>query len=157
MAIAHSLQRFMSQRGVGYDLTTHKRTSCSAATARVGGIPEQSLAKGVLVKRRDSYVLAIVPANCQVQLNALGSLIGQPVGLATSAEVAEVFSDCEPGCVPPVGGAYGLPAVLDESLEDATDIYFEGGDHCTLVHVMADELDRLMPGVPHARIGVKMH
>jgi Ala-tRNA(Pro) deacylase len=157
MAIAQSLERYMSRQGVTYDLTTHDKTGCSAATARAGAIPAQSLAKGVLVKRRNGYVLAIVPASCQVQLNALGGVIGQPVGLATQEEVAEVFNDCEPGSVPPVAGAYGLAAVLDERLEDAEDIYFEAGDHCTLVHVMAGEFERLMTGVPHASIGVPKH
>jgi Ala-tRNA(Pro) deacylase len=68
-----------------------------------------------------------------------------------------VFSDCDPGSVPPIAGAYGLAAVLDERLEDAEDIYFEAGDHCTLVHVMAGEFERLMAGVPHASIGVPKH
>lgn len=35
----------------------------------------------------------------------------------------------------PVAGAYGLMAVMDDSFEGFNDVYFEGGDHRTLVHV----------------------
>lgn len=153
MAIAQSLERFLDKRGVSYDLAMHEQTGCSVATARAGAIPETNLAKGVLVKRKNGYVLAIVPASCDVQLDTLGGVVGQPVGLATEEEVSEVFSDCVPGSVPPVGAAYGLASVLDDHLEGLNDIYFEGGDHCTLVHLRGSEFHRLMAGVPHFRIG----
>ncbi|MEW5963048.1 MAG: YbaK/EbsC family protein [Pseudomonadota bacterium] len=157
MAIAQSVEQFLDRRGVSYDLATHERTGSSAATARAGAISETSLAKGVLVKRKNGYVLAIVPASCRVQLNALASAVGQPVSLATEEEVAEVFNDCAPGSVPPVGAAYGLASVLDDHLEGLNDIYFEGGDHCTLVHLRKTEFHRLMVGVPHFRIGEELH
>ena len=34
--------------------------------------------------------------------------------------------DCEPGAVPPLGAAYGLDVVVDDSLTDHSDVYFEG-------------------------------
>ena len=54
--------------------------------------------------------------------------------------------------MPPVAGAYGLPAVMDDRLEGLHDIYFEGGDHRTLVHVTGREFHRLTANVPHARL-----
>ena len=64
-----------------------------------------------------------------------------------------IFNDCEPGSVPPVAAAYGLDAVMDDRLGGLSDIYFEGGDHCTLVHLAGRDFDRLMADIPHARIG----
>ncbi|HYZ32617.1 MAG TPA: YbaK/EbsC family protein, partial [Crenalkalicoccus sp.] len=51
------------------------------------------------------------------------------------AEIARLFDDCELGAVPPIGAAYGVPVLVDESLDGAAELYFEGGDHRTLVHV----------------------
>jgi Ala-tRNA(Pro) deacylase len=59
--------------------------------------------------------------------------------------------------VPPVAGAYGLPAVMDESLEGFKDIYFEGGDHRTLVHLSGQNFHLLTMDVPHAHISVRNH
>ena len=53
--------------------------------------------------------------------------------------------------MPPVGTAYGLRAVVDEILDGQDDIYFEGGDHRTLVHVTGAQFQRLMEKVPHER------
>ena len=68
-----------------------------------------------------------------------------------------IFGDCEMGSVPPVAGAYGLTAVMDDSLESFDDIYFEGGDHRTLIHVTGRDFHHLMVDVPHANICVRRH
>jgi Ala-tRNA(Pro) deacylase len=152
MAIALSLQQYLDGRGVPYDVTTHDRTLRSSDTAQASAVPEYNLAKGVLIKRKDGYLLAILPATCHVQLGAIGACLRQPVGPATEAEAANIFGDCELGAIPPVAGAYGLPAVMDDSLEGMNDIYFEGGDHRTLVHMTGRDFRRLMARVPHASI-----
>jgi len=43
-------------------------------------------------------------------------------------------------------------AVMDDRLEGFNDIYFEGGDHRTLVHMTGAEFHRLMADVPHALV-----
>ena len=144
MGIAISLQKYLNGRAVAYEVMAHHRTNTSLATAHASSIPEDNLAKGVLIRRKDGYLLAIVPASCNVQLDEVGRWLKQPVGLATEEEVATIFGDCESGCVPPVAGAYGLTAVMDDRLEGFNDIYFEGGDHRTLVHMTGAEFHRLM-------------
>lgn len=81
----------------------------------------------------------------------------QPVGLASEAEIATVFTDCALDAIPPVAGAYGLQAVMDDSLEGFDDIYFESGDHRTLLRLNGREFHRLMADVPHAHIGARNH
>jgi prolyl-tRNA editing enzyme YbaK/EbsC (Cys-tRNA(Pro) deacylase) len=55
--------------------------------------------------------------------------------LATEAKLKYLLKDCEPGAVPPLGAAYGLETVWDDSLLEQSDTYFEAGDHETLVHM----------------------
>ena len=157
MGIAPSLQQYFDDRDVLYDVVTHDRTMRSSATAEAGGIAEDNLAKGVLIRRKDGFVLAIIPTSCHVSLDTLGTWLQQPVGLASEAEVATVFGDCALGAILPVAGAYGLQAVMDDSLEGFDDIYFEGGDHRTLVRLKGREFHRLMADVPHAHIGARNH
>ena len=157
MSIAPSLQQYLNGRDVLYDVVTHERTMRSSATAEAGGIAEDNLAKGVLIRRKDGFVLAIIPTSCHVSLDTLGTWLQQPVGLASEAEVANVFGDCALGAIPPVAGAYGLQAVMDDSLESFDDIYFEGGDHRTLVRMKGREFHRLMADVPHAQICARNH
>ena len=155
MGIALSLEQYLDGRGVPYDVMTHERTLCSSATAHASSIPEDNLAKGVLIRRDDGYLLAIVPASSHVQIEALANWLQQPIELATETEASMIFGDCELGSVPPVAGAYGLTAVMDDSLEGNDDIYFEGGDHRTLVHVTGRNFHLLMADVPHAHISAR--
>jgi Ala-tRNA(Pro) deacylase len=157
MGIALSLQQYLDGRGVPYEVMTHERTLCSSATAHATSIPEDNLAKGVLMRREDGYILAIVPASCHVQLEALAKWLQQPIALASETEASLIFGDCELGCIPPVAGPYDLMAVMDDSLEGFNDIYFEGGDHRTLVHVSGRDFHRLMADVPHAHISARKH
>src|SRR5882672_9159832 len=79
-------------QGVPYEVMTHERTVRSSATAKASFIPESDLAKGVLIKCKDSFLLAVVPGPRHVHLDAVGTLLQQP-GLATEAEAARIFPD----------------------------------------------------------------
>jgi Ala-tRNA(Pro) deacylase len=149
MAIAITLQQYLDDQGVTYDCLEHKRTGCSTRSAEASHVPSECLAKAVVLKGRDGYVLTIVPASRQVKLEEVGALLRQPIGLAAEAEIATLFPDCEPGAVPPVAAAYGLHCLVDESLEAQSDIYFEAGDHRTLVHLSGEQFRKLMQKVPH--------
>lgn len=153
MAIALTLREYLDKNCVLYDTLAHRRTMCAADTAEATHVPCERLAKGVLVKRRHGYLLAVLPASRHVDLEELGGWLRQPVGLATEEELQEIFGDCVRGAVPALAMPYGVKSVVDESLTRQPDVYFEGGDHCTLVHVDGRSFDRLMAKVPHARFG----
>jgi Ala-tRNA(Pro) deacylase len=155
MGIAISLQHYLDGRDIAYDVTTHEPTLSAAETARVSSISEDNLAKGVLMRCEDGYLLAIVPASYRVEVEALSKCLKQSIVLASEVEASTIFGDCEIGCVPPVAAVYDLAAVMDDSLDASRDIYFEGGDHRTLVHLSNGDFQRLMDEIPHARIGVR--
>ena len=75
--------------------------------------------------------------------------LGEEVDLATEQEVEQVFGDCDRGAIPPIGACYGLDVIFDDSIEQQPDVYFEGGDHATLVHMNRDEFARLNATARH--------
>jgi Ala-tRNA(Pro) deacylase len=74
--------------------------------------------------------------------------------MATEEEIERLFPDCILGAIPPVGAAYGLRTVVDESITEVPDVFFEGGDHATLVHMSGPAFDRLMVEAPHAHFSM---
>ena len=156
MGIAITVQQYLSDNGVTYDCVAHERTGRSIQSAESCHVPGDSLAKAVVLRRRDGYILAILPASRQLKLDEVGGWLRQPVGLASEEELVALFPDCEPGAVPPVAAAYGLRSLVDESLEAQPDVYFEAGDHCTLVHVSGAQFHKLMEKVPHGRFSAAM-
>lgn len=155
MGIAITLQQYLSDQNIPYDCIEHRRAGCSAQSAEASRVSSDCLAKAVVLKRRDGYILAILPSSRQVRLDEVGGWLRQPVGLATEEEIASLFLDCEHGAVPPIAAPYGLRSVVDESLEGQRDIYFEAGDHRTLIHVSGEQFHKLMAKVPHGRFSEK--
>ncbi|NNF80503.1 MAG: YbaK/EbsC family protein [Rhizobiales bacterium] len=152
MSIAMELQRYLEDSHVSYDVTEHKKTSCSSKTAEASHVPGDSLAKGVVLKWNETYLLAIVPATRHVELDKVEEFLDGKVKLASEQEASRLFPDCEEGAIPVMGGAYGVPSIIDELLEDSQEIYFEGGDHRSLVHMSGDEFSYLMCDVPRSQI-----
>ena len=86
----------------------------------------------------------MVPSTHRLELDAVQRLVDRSMSLATEGEIADLFGDCELGAVPPVGPAYGLNVLMDESLADQSEVFFEGGDHRSLVRVNGADFDTLM-------------
>ena len=114
MAIALTLQQYLSDHEIDYELMTHELTKSASETAQASHVP---------------------------------------VGLATEDEVTSLFPDCERGAVPPLGAAYALECIVDENLEGEGDVYLEGGDHRTLIHVTGQQFHDMMRDSPHGHIG----
>ncbi len=152
MAIAISVQQYLSDNGVKYDSIEHRRTSCSSESARASFIKGDNLAKGVVLRNQKGYLLAVLPSSQVTDLNKVGDLIHQPVALALEEEINALFPDCEDGAIPPIGAAYGMQTIVDERLDGIDDVYFEAGDHRTLVHLTGAQFIKLMRKSPHGSI-----
>jgi Ala-tRNA(Pro) deacylase len=151
MTIASRLRQYLDSEGVAYDVVAHPRTVTSVGSAHAAHVPGNRVAKPVVVHHELGYILAVVPSTHRVELDTLQSILDRRLGLATEDEVARLFTDCELGAIPPVGVAYSVPVILDKSLADAPDLYFEGGDHATLVHVSGEAFRRLTKDARQAR------
>ena len=150
MGIALTLQSYFGDHHVAYDVTRHARTGNSSRTAEACHVPGERLAKGVVLKSATGYILAVLPASKRIAIEAVEKVTGAPVILASEQEASMLFPDCETGAVPVFAEAYGIPAVIDEELDDAEDIYCEGGDHMSLVHMKGREFRELMSGAERA-------
>ena len=71
--------------------------------------------------------------------------------MANEEQIETLFIDCEPGSVPALGAAYGLNVVVDDSLAQQPDIYFDGGDHANLIHVSGINFQKLVANARHGR------
>ena len=143
MAIAPRLLKYLSDHDVAYDVVAHEPTESSARTAEISHVPLDRLAKGILLRDRQGYWLAVLPASHHVRLSDLKTDLGERVALASEDETAEVFRDCARGAVPPIGACYGLDMIIDTSIDRQPDLYIEAGDHATLLHMSQAEFARI--------------
>jgi Ala-tRNA(Pro) deacylase len=146
MAIAPTVQRYLAREQAAYEVVTHAFAGCASETAHAAHVPGNCLAKAVLLRDGQGYLLAVLPASHHVHLAALRSWLGTEVALASEQEAGRWFKDCEVGAIPPLGDAYGLEVILDESLAEVPEVCFEGGDHRNLIRVSGAQFATLLAG-----------
>jgi Ala-tRNA(Pro) deacylase len=149
MALATTLQNYLADQKIAYEVITHRPTTTSSSTAEASHVSGDCVAKAVIVKDEDRFMMAVLPASHHLQLGELSRLCARPMGLATEEEASALFTDCELGAFPAFGAAYGLDMIVDDSLIDLSDVYFEGGDHASLVHLSAEQFYRLTENAVH--------
>lgn len=149
MAIAIKLKDYLETEGVQYDLIKHPFSVTSMRTAYEAHVSGEDIAKAVLLRDGEGYILAVVPATHQVQLGKLRKKYKRYLSLAEEKDLHVLFSDCSMGAIPPLGKAYGIEVIFDDRLNERQDIYFEAGDHTDLIHVTGKDFRTLMGDVTH--------
>ena len=150
MTIAPRLRQFLDESRADYDLVVHTPTHSALENARSCDIPAEQVAKAVLLDTDgEERLLAVLPSDRKIELSELRTELGRKPRLATEQEVGTVFKDCEIGAIPPVG--YDVTTIVDDSLERQPDVYFEAGDHKSLVHMEGAEFVRIMKGARHGQ------
>lgn len=149
MAIALTLQEFLDWENVDYTVLQHPYTISSLGTAEAAHIPPEQLAKSVVLCDEYGFIMVVVPASHNINLDRMRMLYGRQFQLANEAEIADLFYDCEDCAVPALGEAYGFDVLVDEELEQYSDIYIEGGDHRALIHIPGNTFHQLMADAEH--------
>lgn len=150
--IAARLKHHLEARDLPYDMIAHPYAATAMECAEAAHVPGAHLAKSVLIHMEEGPMLAVIPSDQQVDLTALQAMMKRRLGLAREAEMEEVFDDCDLGAAPPVGMAYDVPTVIDDSLTGLDTVWFEAGDHKTLVEMKGKHFDRLMRRAQHGEI-----
>jgi Ala-tRNA(Pro) deacylase len=154
MTVASTVQRYLVGQGIGYAILSHPVTGSSSETAQSARISGNCIAKTVVLRDGDDgdgYLLAVVPASHHLDLDLVQGCLGRSVALASEQEIGQLFPDCDLGAIPPLGQAYGLDVVLDDSLAGLDEVCFEGGDHRTLLRVGGKQFREMMSGARHGR------
>ena len=156
MAIAYTVEKYLETHNIPFDVITHPHTATSLNAANSAHITGDSLAKAVLLEDDEGYMVAVLPASHHVKLGMLRNQTGRAVRMATEREISDLFPDCETGAIPALACAYGIETVLDDSLMEQPDIYFEAGDHEELIHMRCEQFEELMSTAVHTQFSAPM-
>jgi Ala-tRNA(Pro) deacylase len=139
------LEEFLSARQARYDVVTHPVAVTAQEQAAAMHQPGASVAKVLIVKERDGFVMVVLPASTELDLDRLKGLIGHDdVRLASVEEIRAVVPDCMPGAIPPFGALYGLRSFVDRGLLTAAQITMPAGDPASAIRMRFDEFARLV-------------
>lgn len=136
MPISRTLQEYLDREHVRYDVLPHREAHRAVVLAELLQTPVQEMAKVVIIKADDWFVMTVLPASWHVDLHRLRDVfMTNHVRLATEQEFKDLFPDCELGAMPPFGPLYGLPVYVDRSLTQDEYIVFEAGNHSEAIRM----------------------
>ncbi len=124
------VMEFLDQADVKYEICEHVPVFSAQGLAAIEHEHGKYVAKPVIVKADDRYIMCVLPAPHKVDLGKLkGQLDAESVELADEEEIGALFPDCELGAEPPFGNLYELSTVIEKSLEADDHILFQAGTH----------------------------
>ena len=139
------LRTFLSSRQAKYKEISHAAAVTAQEQAAVTHTPGMRVAKVLIVKARDGFVMAVVPAAAQADLDRLKGFLGHDdVRLANVEEIGGVVPDCMPGAIPPFGALYGLRSFVDRQLLTAPEITVPAGSPGSAIRLRSAEFRRLV-------------
>lgn len=77
MAVAYTVEKFLLTRGMPFDVLKHPHTITSLKCAEAAHVHGERLAKAVLLKDDEGYMVAVLPATHHVRLGKLLSQTGR--------------------------------------------------------------------------------
>jgi len=130
MPVLKRLQSYLDANRVPYEVVAHARAYTAHDVAQTLEVPGNLVAKVVIVKADSYFVMSVLPATWRVDLNRLRDVLeAGDVRLATEAEIASLFPDCQVGAMPPFGNLYGVEVYVDQLLTEDESIVFEAGSY----------------------------
>lgn len=146
---AAKLHALLDDHAITYEVETHPRAVTAQRLAAAEGISGYDVAKPVLLSVGGQLAMMVIPGAEVLDLERASQVLGNnDVRLATEAEFASVFDDCEPGAEPPFGNLYGIPTFLDEDLRARERIVCRDGSHTQTIAIsMADYVALVKPEI----------
>lgn len=134
MPIPPTVQRYLNALGAPYSVLG--AGSEVSAAVRV---------QAVLLTDADGPVLAVLPADHQLDLARLNQQLRRRLDKASRELTQRTFPDCDAGAVPALGQAYGVTVCVDRAVDNMPLVTFDSGSAGTLLRVSGQVFGRLQP------------
>ncbi len=146
MPILSRLKDFLDSHEVSHEVTAHPKGYTSQDVAALLYRSGKQLAKGMIVRTENGFVMCVLPARELIDMERLEKLLGQKgtVRIATEEEIKNLFPDCDIATFPPFGNLYDLPVYLDQRLAQHEKIYFEAGSPRETITLGMEDYRRLV-------------
>ena len=130
---------------IRYSHSSHPPAYTAREVASADRMPVHNLAKAVVYFADNGYGMVVVPADYAVDFTELRRALGsKQILLATEAELAELFPECEVGAMPPLGNLFNMPVIVDETVAASEFIAFTAGTHRDVIHMGFGDFRRLV-------------
>lgn len=145
MAIVKGPENLLKENNIRYKVVTHPEVYTAQEIAATMHVPGKNMAKSVMIKAKDRFIMAVLPASWRVDFNKLKEVLKEKeLKLASEDKFKGLFPDCEPGAEPPFGNLYNITTIVDKSLAEDEYISFNAGTHYEAVEMSYQDYANLV-------------
>lgn len=145
MKFASRLVEYLEENKVWYVPMSHPRAYTAQEIAAAQHIPGREMAKTIIFKADQDFVMIVVPATQRIDLSIVRlELPYREIVFATEDEFAWLFPDSEVGAMPPFGNLYNLPVYVDKTLSRDKEIVFNAGTHADTIRMKYEDFVSLV-------------
>jgi Ala-tRNA(Pro) deacylase len=139
-----NVEHYLQEHGIGYEKHKHKPTFTAQTLAAEEHASGYEVAKPVVVRSGEKFTMCVVPACVHLDLARVADVLHQPdVRMATEAEMAGLFPDCELGAEPPIGAMFGMNTIMDERLLEDEYLTMQAGTHTEAIRLRRRDFEGL--------------
>jgi Ala-tRNA(Pro) deacylase len=136
---------YLEENQVRFTRIIHSTAYTAQVIAHRAHISGNMLAKTIILKDpEEQYLMAVVPANYQIDMEQISALYGKKLELSSEEEFCRLFPGCETGGMPPFGNLFGVPVYVSETLARSEEIAFNAGNHRELMQMSFTDFNRLV-------------
>ena len=144
MKIPLQLIDCLNESKVRYEILHHPEAVTAQRIAQAEHVKGRHHAKVVMIKSGGERLMAVLPADHQIDLEKVGKVIGKTASLDSEKEFKSLFPDCAIGAMPHFGNLYGLPTYVDKSLAAQDYIVFEAGTHSDAIKLSYRDYEKIV-------------
>jgi len=136
MAIPLWIRKMLEVRGIPFEEVHHHEAYTAQEVAQHEHFSGHRVAKVVVVIADGQPVELILPASRHINLDHVRTVLhAHEIRLASEAEMAKYFTDCQVGAIPALRHWKDVEVLMDRSLNVEGDILFQGGTHADAVRL----------------------
>lgn len=161
MAIPKKIVKFLEQSKVQYETIQHHTVYTAFDKAATLKVPQNIIAKTLVVTLDKKPVLVVIPANKNLDIQKFKKIAKvslssgakankrqiNKINFATEAWMKKNLKGVKTGAVPPFGNLWGLPTFIDKTLLRNSKIIVNAGDYEWSIKINPVNFKKLIPGL----------
>ena len=145
MPVISSAQNYLQAQGAIYQIIACPERDNLLQMAQAAAVPLGKVLRATLLESATGPLMAILPCNRILDAEVLSARLGCDLWPAPGHAIAHHFPDANPLYLPALPHAYGMQAIVDDSIASLDRFWLAAGDGTTLLcfeSAMADVIWR---------------
>lgn len=157
VALAARLEQFLDRHRAGFEVLPLNDYGSGGFEAAVmaSGEPREQVVQATPLVDPEGALLLVHPFDSTLDMAAVARHTGRRLQPLTPRQAQRLCSDCEPGFLPPLGPAYGLSVLVDETVWDLERLVMACGSTQALVSIGGASFRHLLAGADRGAVVIR--